>query len=238
MRSQEERLLIKATALTWFETHRPIVAGLIDAQLLEEVDSQFKAVLEGSDHATMRLRYDKSLKTARDGLSKLRHHCVTAPENRTKTTTDDPPDFSLLIGHPPMQQILVRRWKECSGCVVGNAPLAATVMMGGLLEALLFARVNKEPNQKAIFGSTKSPKDKTTGKTLPLKEWSLKHYIDIGHELGWISQSAKDVGVVLRDYRNYIHPSKELSHGIQINKHDASLFWEITKSISIQLIAS
>ena len=238
VRSQEEQSLIKATALTWFKTHRPIVAELTDAQRLKDVDGQYKAVLTCSDHGAMRSRHDRSLKSIRDGLSELRLHCVTVSEDLTEATTDDPPDFSLLIGDVPMQQILERRWQECSGCLVGNAPLAATVMMGGLLEALLLARVNNASNKKAIFGSTKSPKDKATGKALPLKDWSLKHYIDVAHELAWVSQSAKDVGVVLRDYRNYIHPYKELSHGTQLNKHDAMLFWEITKSISKQLIAS
>ena len=238
VRSQEERSLIKATALTWFKTHRPIVANLIHAQLLEDVDGQLKSVLEWSDHAARRLRYDQLLKTVRNRLSKLRLHCVTVPPHHTEITTDDPPNFSLFIGHAPMQQILVRRWQECSRCLVGNAPLAATVMMGALLETLLLARVNKESNKKAIYTSTKSPKDKSTGKPLSLKDWSLKHYIDVAHDLGWVSQSTKDVGVVLRDYRNYIHPYKELSHRIQLTMHDATLFWEITKSISKQLISS
>ena len=238
VRSQEEQSLIKATVLTWFNTHRPIVAELIDAQHLADVDGQFKAVLTFSDHSTVRLRYDRSLKSIRDGLSNLRPHCVEVPEDPIKTTTDDPPDFALFIEDAPMQQILVRRWQECSRCLVGNAPLAATVMMGALLETLLLARVNKESNKKAIYTSTKSPKDKSTGKPLSLKDWSLKHYIDVAHDLGWVSQSTKDVGVVLRDYRNYIHPYKELSHRIQLTMHDATLFWEITKSISKQLISS
>lgn len=237
VKSQEEQSLIKATVLTWFNTHRPILSKLIEAQHLEEVDNQFKTVLTRSDHATVRLMYDRSLKSIRDGLSNLRPHCVEGPEDLTKITTDDPPDFSLFIGDAPMQQTLVRRWQECSCCLSGNAPLAATVMMGALLETLLLARVNKESNKKAIFGSTKSPKDKSTGKPLSLKDWSLKHYIDVAHDLGWVSQSTKDVGVVLRDYRNYIHPYKELSHKIQLSMHDATLFWEITKSISKQLIA-
>lgn len=238
VRSHEERSLIKATAYTWFKTHRPTVSKVDDVQLLEDVGAQFKAVLECSDRAASRLRYDESLKTIRKGLSKLRVHCVTAPEDFTEITSDDPPDFSVFTPHTPMQQNLLRRWQECSNCLAGNAPLAATVMMGGLLETLLLARVNKEPDKKAIFTSTKSPKDKSTGKSLPLQDWSLKHYIDVAHELGWVSQSTKEVGVVLRDYRNYIHPYKELSHRIQLTMHDATLFWEITKSISNQLIAS
>jgi hypothetical protein len=71
---------------------------------------------------------------------------------------------------------------------------------------------------------------------LPLKDRTLKHFIDVAHELKWISQSAKDVGVVLRDYRNFIHPQKELSHGIELKSDDAALLWDVAKSISKQLL--
>jgi hypothetical protein len=98
------------------------------------------------------------------------------------------------------------------------------------------ARVNRESNQQPIFTASTAPKDRRTGKPLPLKDWTLKSYIDVVHELGWISQSAKDVGVVLRDYRNYIHPQKELSHGITLTSDDTGVLWEVAKSISKQLL--
>src|SRR5207248_10885167 len=79
-------------------------------------------------------------------------------------------------------------------------------------------------------------KDKRTGNPLPLKDWTLKDYIDVAHELRWITQSARDVGGVLRDYRNYIHPQKELSHGITLVPDDAVVLWEVAKSISKQLL--
>ena len=110
-------------------------------------------------------------------------------------------------------------------------------MMGGLLEALLLARVNRESDKKPIFTARAAPKDKK-GITKPLSDWMLKDYIDVVAELKWISVSAKDVGAVLRDYRNYIHPYKQLSHGIHIALDDATLFWEISKTISRQIIAS
>ena len=34
----------------------------------------------------------------------------------------------------------------------------ATVMMGGLLESLFLARVNREPSQAAVFSSKAAPK--------------------------------------------------------------------------------
>jgi hypothetical protein len=108
--------------------------------------------------------------------------------------------------------------------------------MGGLLEALLLARVNAEPNKAAVFTAKGAPKEKATGKALPLKEWMLRAYLDVAHELGWISQSAKDVGEVLRDYRNYIHPYKELSHGVVLTTDDAAVLWDVAQSIAKQLV--
>ena len=108
--------------------------------------------------------------------------------------------------------------------------------MGGLLEGLLLAKINQLPNKTAVFSATVAPKDSKTGKTLQLKEWGLKNYIDVAHELKWISQPIRDLGAVLRDYRNYIHPEKQLTYGISFQVDEVSMFWEIAKGICKQLI--
>ena len=109
--------------------------------------------------------------------------------------------------------------------------------MGGQLEALLLARVNRESDQAPIFKARTAPKNKA-GQTRPLNEWMLNNYIEVAHELGWISVSARDVGAVLRDYRNYVHPFKQLSHGVHLTYADAALLWEITKNILRQVLAN
>jgi hypothetical protein len=135
-----------------------------------------------------------------------------------------------------MQAILTKRWRECGICVRSNAPLAATVMMGGLLEGLLLAKINQLPDKAAVFRATAAPIDSKTGKTLQLKEWGLKNYIDVAYELGWITKTTKDIGEVVRDYRNYIHPQKELSHGIVLEPGDSQMLWEVAKSITLQIL--
>jgi hypothetical protein len=92
-----------------------------------------------------------------------------------------------------------------------------------------------EPNKAPIYTAAAAPKDKL-GKTLTLKDWTLQDYIGVAHELKWITVAAKDVGVVLRDYRNYIHPQKELSHGISLTPDDAAILWECAKCISRELL--
>lgn len=64
----------------------------------------------------------------------------------------------------------------------------------------------------------------------------MRNYLDVAYELGWITRTTKDVGEVMRDYRNYIHPQKELSHGIILEPGDAQMLWEVAKSITMQLV--
>lgn len=236
VRSSEECSLIKATAYSWFNNHRKTVASLPPQETLNSLDQLYQEVLQSCDRAVKRKIYAGHLKNILGELTKLKGDVISASTNKSVTTAETPPDFSSLTADGQMQAILKDRWEECRRCIAGKAPLAATVMMGGFLETLLLARVNKEPDQSRIYKAKGAPKDGKTGKSLPLQEWALRNYIDVAYELKWISQSAKDVGEVLRDYRNYIHPYKQFSHGIVLSLEDASLFWEITKSISRQLL--
>jgi len=235
VRANKEQGIIKATAMAWFNNLRPNILKVFSGNELASIDQLYMHMLESSDHATVRADYVNKLKTLKEFLVSLRSQSVLKPQTAS-VVSDTPPNFAKLISDPQMQAILLGRWNECINCVSAGAPLAATVMMGGLLEALLLARVHRETNKAPIFGASTAPKDKTTGKSLPLQDWMLRNYIDVAHELGWISQTAKDIGVVLRDYRNFVHPYKELSHRVKLNKGDAQILWEVSKSITTQIL--
>jgi hypothetical protein len=233
VRNAEERALVKATAQTWFKNHRPALIGVQADRTFKEVDRQFAELLEWSDQSTTRLKYRELLRTLKADLVKLRSGGVlSAPSGDPQ-----PPEFALLIRDPKMLAILERRWTETLACKRVAADLAATVMLGGLLEALFLARINSLKSQTPVHVARTAPRDKA-GKTRPLKEWGLKDYLDVANELGWIRQSAKDVGQVLRDYRNYIHPEKEFSHGVTVNGEDTTMFVMVFSSIAEQIIAS
>jgi hypothetical protein len=232
----DERSLAKATALTWFSNQRGPIAIAVSVTSIDQVDAAYKSILESSERAGARAKYLSTLKALKRDLVRLRSECASMPQAPI-ATADQPPNFAPLISDPAMQRILVARWEECTKCLKADVPLAATVMMGGLLEALLLARINREPAKKNIFTAKAAPRNHNK-KTKPLPDWMLKDFIDVVHELNWISVSAKDVGAVLRDYRNYIHPQKQLSHGVHLKLEDAVLFWEISKSITRQIISS
>jgi hypothetical protein len=233
----DERATAKATALAWFGNHKQSILNVMRGADTAQIDDGYKKILVSAERAGARTKYLSVLRAIRKALIRLQSECATTPASATPTG-DTAPNFAPLISDTAMQKILNARWHECTKCIGADAPLAGTVMMGGLLEALLLARINREPDKKAIFTAKAAPKDRSSGKTKPLSEWTLKDYIDVVHELGWITVSAKDVGAVLRDYRNYIHPQKQLSHSVHLKLDDARLFWEISKSIARQVIDS
>src|SRR5579875_2125580 len=68
-----------------------------------------------------------------------------------------------------MQMILAKRWRESSVRVKSDAPLAATVMMGRLLEGLLLAKINQLASKSSVFNAAAIPKDAKTGKATTAK---------------------------------------------------------------------
>ena len=235
--SADDRDYLKSVAYSWFRSHRPTLATVLQEEVLGPVDAELRKVLDATAKSSAKTTYLTALRDAKSALTQLRSAALT-PVVRAPSGADAPPDFTALSADPVMRAILERRWHECQKCVRASAPLAATVMMGGLLEALFVARANLLANKSALFKAKSTPIDFKTKKPLALTEWTLRPYIDVAAELGWITSSGKDVAAILRDYRNYIHPEKERAHGVSLNEHDSSMFWEVTKSLTRQLLAS
>jgi len=230
----DECALIRAHGLSWFHSYKTGLAGLATTAEFERLERAYQTLVSHSDHKTTRRVYDRLLKDVRADLIALRAAALLAPVEMAQTS-DAPVSFQSLTHDVGMQTVLAARWDECVRCLDAGAPLAATVMMGGLLEAILLARVNQEANPAAVFKATSAPRDQNQ-KTRPLKEWGLRDYIEVSHELGWITVSAKDVGAVLRDYRNYIHPSKQYTHKVMLTPDDALILWEVAKAITRQVL--
>jgi hypothetical protein len=230
--------VIKANVHSWLRTRRPIVIAALDDKALQNIDGAFNDLLTATHHATLRTRYIALIKSAKSLLNALQ--AERAIELTTASVpaaiSDVAPQFATIANDAGMQKILLNRWNECVSCVSHGLPLAATVMIGGLLEAVLLSRINQLQDKKPAFTAAAAPKDKKTGATLPLKDWGLSNYIDVANELKWISDTYKDVGAILRDYRNYIHPHKEHQHGKTLTPDDAKVLWEIGKTIMNQVL--
>lgn len=239
VRAVDDVALLKATAQTWFFTHRPIISANAPHLDLVEIDGSYTAVLNAAEKASTKNTYLSILKEIKTKLVALRAEALRPRiMNAAEKLDDIPPDFSPLAGNQQMRDILTRRWTECAKCVDVGAHLAAIVMMGGLLEALFVARANKLPDKHPLTSATNAPRDKSTGRTLNYQEWMLDSYIKVGCELKWITESAKDVADSLKEYRNFVHPAKELRYGVTLDLNDSAMFWQVTKALAKQLLLS
>ena len=239
VRGVDEKDSLKATAQTWFHSHRPIIATSAPNADLSRIDKNFTIVLNATAKSATKVKYLGALKDAKTALLLVREATlVVAASNQAVNTDDVVPNFSPLAGNLKMQEILVRRWNECAKCVKADAHLAAIVMMGGLLEALFVARANKMSDKKPLISATGAPKEKGTGKAISYEKWMLDSYIRVGFELNWITESAKDMADTLKEYRNFIHPEKELRYGVTLGLNDSSMFWQVTKALARQLLLS
>ncbi len=232
--SQEIKSHLRAVGFSWFKSYRQNYHESTFSDSLSVLDLEYRALIDAAEKRPQKDNILHHLKKIQSVLKQIRVQALsTAPSTATKS--DAPPSFAALVSDPFMQSLLLSRWIECISCISADAPVAAIVMMGGLLESLLSARINSEPNKAAIFQAKAAPKDKL-GKTLPLKEWGLRDYIGVAYELQWISKTAHGVSDVLRDYRNYIHPYKQFSSRTILTGKDAQLLWEVFKSIARQLV--
>jgi hypothetical protein len=124
------------------------------------------------------------------------------------------PDFSKLTDDKLYSDNLDKRWDEIILCVNSHAYLSSIVMMGGLLEGILLSIANNNPKDfNTAPHAPKYTRGNDAGQVKQFKDWTLNDFIIVAHELGWISKSTKDFSDKLRDYRNLIHPLKNIQQG-------------------------
>lgn len=236
VRNSDEKYAAKASANLWREKHYRAIVTTNGSETLDKVNHLYGVLLGFTIRNISRSKYKSNIKDIKTLLGTLQEEIYLA-DDKSKSQPSSKPDFSKLIQDQKMQAILSSRWEEAEVCIANQARLAAVVMMGGILESILLARVNALGDSSKIDKLHSSPRDKK-GKVLELKKWSLSHFIDVAQEMGWISQASKDVSGIVRNYRNLVHPEKEYSSGISVTLQDLVMFWGIVSHIAFQVIDS
>ena len=144
---------------------------------------------------------------------------VRAPSNLAKLTTVTP---ELLA-------VIEDRWLEAQKCQYAKAYLAAVVMMGSILEALLLARAMMSPEE-----AYRSP----AATQAQLQRWSLDRLINVSAERGWIKADRKSFGHALRDSRNVVHPWHHVASKANFDRSTCTLCWQTLRASVDDLIAS
>ena len=132
---------------------------------------------------------------------------TTIPNKEENRKHFDKVCFNDLVDDPKLIKVLEFRWNEIEICSLNGAHLSAIILLGSILEGVLLFIVQKNPKESNMCKS--APKDKNMN-VLKFKNWTLETLINVTHECGWIGKDVKDFNIILRDYRNLVHPRKQM----------------------------
>lgn len=126
-----------------------------------------------------------------------------------------------------VSQVLQERITEIEKCFAAGAYLSVILLAGSTLEGILLGLAISHP--KDFNKSVAAPKDRT-GKVKKFPEWSLAAFIDVARELRLIQLDTHKFSHTLRDFRNYIHPYKQMSSGFSPREHTAKICLQVLKA--------
>ena len=144
-----------------------------------------------------------------------------------------PPDFINLKLEAGLGDILSDRWNETQKCLEAGGYLAATILMGSLLEGILLAVLQKYPKEANM--SKVAPKNSRTGKVKYFAEWSLYEMINVSHDLGWLDLDVKKFSHSLREFRNLIHPYQQMVLKAFPDKDTCEISWHVVQAATNDL---
>ena len=155
-----------------------------------------------------------------------------APDENLLTTEEYPkkefeiPNIQDLPVDNDVAEIIQDRLKEAQKCQEMGAYLSFIVLCGSILEAVLIGARQKD--QEKFNRSAKAPKAK--GKIKEFRYWHLGDLIDVASDIKLLNTDVEEFSHGLRDFRNYIHPDKQLQAGFKPDKYTAKICLEVLKA--------
>ena len=129
-------------------------------------------------------------------------------------------NISSLPVDSEVSEIIQDRLTEAQACLKVGAYLSVIFLLGSVLEAALLGAAKSESVK--FNQSEHSPKYKN-GNVRKLRDWSLADLIDVAYDIKLIKTDSSHFSHALRDFRNYIHPEKQLKQDFKPDQYTSSL---------------
>lgn len=146
------------------------------------------------------------------------------------------PDLTALAGILPNLEPVIRdRWLEAQKCQHASAYLAAVIIMGSILEALLLARCSMSPGTAYQARGAAKNKD---GSSRAIHDWTLHQLIEVAVEVGWLKSDRGKFSHALRESRNVVHRYEQTRSGANFDEHTCKMSWHVLNASVEDLLAS
>lgn len=137
------------------------------------------------------------------------------------------PNVRRLPVEAQVVTIIETRLAEARETLNVGAHLSVIVLCGSILEGVLLGAARKNPD--TFNSSPISPRD-PRGKVKPLHEWNLAQFIDVACDIEVLGRDVKTFSHGLREFRNYIHPYKQMESGFTPDGHTAAVCFQVLKA--------
>ena len=149
------------------------------------------------------------------------------PAFRTPATTAPlslKANLAMIVRDPRLAALLQKRFDEARTCREYGAHLSSVIMLGSVLEGTLHDVVRQHPAE--AYRCPRAPKGQD-GKPKNSDTWKLSDLIDVAHACGWIELDARRFSHELRDYRNMVHPDRELIDAHHPDEDTVAICWNV-----------
>lgn len=218
--------------------HEKIVLKLVDLKTYKGSQSELKLATKSMNEILLMDGLCIKFNGIIPGIYKLAKEFSLDANEITKNTTEDEKEFLSLKFDDNIEiakfnldstvsDILQSRVKEIRSLPIGSSPLAAIFLIGSTLEGLLLGVMLKD---QARFSSSKKIPTLKNGKPKKLYDLTLNEMIIVASDEGVIGKDVQKFSHALRDFRNYIHPYRQLAEKFDPNSDTANICWQVFKA--------
>lgn len=123
-----------------------------------------------------------------------------------------------------MREIILRDLRECAIAVVAGQDKLATVMCGSIAEALLLYRVSKKGISKYNVSAVSRHRNASD---YPVADMVLNELLYVALQEAILDKAEHHLGHYLKDYRNMIHPAREIREKETMNHENVVTMWSV-----------
>lgn len=140
--------------------------------------------------------------------------------------------FNQLVDSD-LKLILLRDLKECAIAVVSEQDKAATILCGSIIEALLMAKIQERKIVKYDISEISKSKHATS---YPIMDMGLNELLFVSEKEKIICKNNYHLSHYIRDYRNVVHPAKEIRMTQKITHENVLIMWTVLKQLTDELL--
>lgn len=123
-----------------------------------------------------------------------------------------------------LRDIIQRDLRECAIAVVAGQDKLATIMCGSIAEALLLYRVNMKGIDKYDVSEVSRHKDASN---YPVSKMVLNELLYVALKVGILEKAEHHLGHYLKDYRNMVHPAREIRAKENVTHENVGTMWSV-----------